>query len=1256
MMSNEHDPYQTNDHPDTATGGRTKESATSLPRRIGRYRLLQKIAEGGMGAVYMAEQDEPVKRRVAIKLIKGGSDSKQVIARFEAERQALAMMEHPNIARIYDAGTTSEGEPFFVMELVKGIPLTQYCDQHQLSIQERLKLFIPVCRAVQHAHIKGVIHRDLKPSNVLVARYDSEPVAKVIDFGLAKAVNHQSALTDKTLFTQFGQIVGTLQYMSPEQAELNQLDVDTRTDIYSLGVMLYELLTGSPPLDRAMLGDKAILKILQIIRDEEPPKPSTRLSESSEAIKGLSQQRQIDPSQLCKILKTELDWIVMKSLEKDRDRRYNTANEFADELTRYINGEESTVRPPSFAYRMRKTLAKHKKLVASISAVFFLLIAGVVGTGTMWLLARAESERANNEAIAKEQAREREQIAREKIEQQRDEIAATLARAIASEKRAGSSFAKSSVLLAQTRWQSNRLSDAQQILDSVPKSYRKLEWYLTRRQFENDGMNCPGHTAPVKSVDISPDGTLVASAGDDHVIRIHDVATSAPVVSIDKHTDSITSVRFLNDQQLISASVDGSVRSWNLSTLAEQKVWLDSKVPVIDMDVSDNRETMTSLQKDGKVRVWSLQSGKPVADYQDEKTHRVVVSPDGEKVISLVRGGLFELELEWLLADGEFGKGTEGFETVSGIVVFDWKNDEKSFIPIRLPEFQANTINVSPTGKLIAIGGFVGEESEFLSSKLRESHLAVLSFGVKPPSELKVYSGQSEEITAVKFTPDGTALLVGHSNGITQSFGINGRQFERIVSRNEGRVNDLAVTPEGFECVTCAENKSVKISELVRDAWNDPIWIGTIGNLTASEDGEQIAFGTLASSSTLLVDFANDSQRLLKYLEPGRRFSPSSKYLASWDGEPPVSSSGLMGWLDRLVGDDKRKNRVSLIDFESNKKVGLDHPSQVSDVRFSGDEQQMLVGLVGGELALWSVPKRKKVRTLQASESPISCVAISPDGNRYAAGSVDKIVRVWGSDDSPVALLDGHSGLITNVCFGTDPEQVIVADDQGIISIWNLESGELVKRLAGHEGPVTSIAITFDGTRLVSSGVDQSLRAWDCETGVELLAISTKHPAFDLHITKNNERLIWRELFGELFHLEIGLVKSLDVGVAEQKRQTSLSQNRELLRVSRKFFWHIEDRFENNRSSEGNFADAFHLAWVISYIHGDSKEAKLFQHWKDDSSDNIYFTSVFPDSLDGELYEEICKDFREMVGQLSSDGDRYLPPVVEHAMELIEEE
>jgi serine/threonine protein kinase len=352
---------------------------------IGNFKLLEKIGEGGFGQVYVAEQSQPVKRRVALKLIKPGMDSREVIARFEAERQALAMMDHPHIARVFDAGTTSAGQPYFVMELVRGVPITQFCEQRQLTPRQRLELFIDVCQAVQHAHQKGVIHRDLKPSNVLVTLHDGVPVVKVIDFGVAKAISEP--LTQSTIYTRFTQMIGTPPYMSPEQAELSGLDVDTRSDIYSLGVMLYELLTGTTPFDQQRLRMVGFDELRRIIRHEDPPRPSTRLSTLAQTATMAAGLQGADLRELTGMLKGDLDWVVMKALEKDRKRRYETAADFARDVRRYLDQEPVIARPPSPWYRFSKFAARNKVAITTASLVLAALLVGT--TVSVWQAIRA---------------------------------------------------------------------------------------------------------------------------------------------------------------------------------------------------------------------------------------------------------------------------------------------------------------------------------------------------------------------------------------------------------------------------------------------------------------------------------------------------------------------------------------------------------------------------------------------------------------------------------------------------------------------------------------------------------------------------------------------------------------------------------------------------------------------------------------------------------------------------------------------------
>jgi len=435
--------------------GADRQPRADRGTRIGPYKLLEQIGEGGMGVVYMAEQQEPVRRMVALKIIKPGMDSGQVLARFEAERQALALMDHPNIARVLDANATADGRPFFVMELVKGTPITKFCDERRLSLRQRLELFVSVCQAIQHAHQKGVIHRDIKPSNVLVALYDDKPVPKVIDFGVAKATGQ--ALTNKTLHTGFGAILGTPEYMSPEQATFNQLDIDTRSDVYALGVLLYELLTGTTPVDKIRLKETALLEVLRLVREEEPARPSVKLS-TTQARASIAATRGTDSDKLAQLLRGELDWIVMKALDKERNRRYETAAGLARDVERYLKDELVEARPPSAGYRLRKFVKRHRVAVLTAALVLLAILGGIIGTTAGMLRAwdaEAKADEARqtaegNKIVAealKEQAignaQEAEKVSRRAEENEKK------AKAAVAEAKAALSFLGSTVISAQ---------------------------------------------------------------------------------------------------------------------------------------------------------------------------------------------------------------------------------------------------------------------------------------------------------------------------------------------------------------------------------------------------------------------------------------------------------------------------------------------------------------------------------------------------------------------------------------------------------------------------------------------------------------------------------------------------------------------------------------------------------------------------------------------------------------------------------------
>ncbi|MHC4091768.1 MAG: serine/threonine protein kinase, partial [Planctomycetota bacterium] len=400
--------------------GAAPASLPDVGRRIGPYKLLQRIGEGGMGVVFLAEQTEPVRRRVALKLVKLGMDSKAVVGRFESERQALALMNHPNVAAVYDAGVTDKGRPYFVMEYVPGVPITKFCDTHRLTMPERLELFMQACNAIQHAHQKGIIHRDIKPKNVLVMRQDGQPVPKVIDFGVAKATDHR--LTEHTVYTEHGVMIGTPEYMSPEQAEMSPLAVDTRTDVYSLGVLLYELLVGALPFEPTELRQAGYAEIQRIIREVEPPKPSTRFSSLGDALHSISDQRRLDTKAMRRQLQGDLDWITLKAIDKDPARRYASASELAADIQRHLNLEPVAASPPGLGYRIGKLIRRRRGSVAAAVAVVLSLAAGLIATSTLYVQAEAERNRAV--AAKQQETRERQRADGERQRAQKAETRA----------------------------------------------------------------------------------------------------------------------------------------------------------------------------------------------------------------------------------------------------------------------------------------------------------------------------------------------------------------------------------------------------------------------------------------------------------------------------------------------------------------------------------------------------------------------------------------------------------------------------------------------------------------------------------------------------------------------------------------------------------------------------------------------------------------------------------------------------------------
>jgi len=599
-----------------------------LGERIGRYKLLQKIGEGGCGVVYMAEQSEPVKRRVALKVIKLGMDTKNVIARFEAERQALALMDHPNIAKVLDAGATEAGRPYFVMELVRGTKITEYCDEASLSTRERLDLFVKVCQAIQHAHQKGIIHRDIKPSNILVTVNDGVPVPKVIDFGIAKATNHQQ-LTDKTIFTAFEQFIGTPAYMSPEQAVMTSLDIDTRSDIYSLGVLLYEMLTGQTPFDEKELLASGLDEMRRTIREKEPVRPSTRLTQelvaadvrrlqspasdkaTTEEEDKASSRRLLQMKELIPLLRGDVDWIVMKCLEKDRTRRYETANGLASDIQRHLNNEAVLARPPSATYRFQKMVRRNKLVFGAITSVAAVLVVGVV-TSTWQAVRATRAER--------EQNRQRESAVKASASEEVQRRFAETQRNVAVEQRK-----LADMQLALQAWEDGDLQRANDLIEAsrpAPGEAPTFEWRYLRKLCQDQSRETfGGSNHQYQSAQLFDHDLLLLNDG--KTLAFHDLARRKDQLQLEDQDGILNPVLCSGNTNLLATVTDdGRIKVWDI---AARRVRVEYEghprsstaalnSPYNTIAFSRDGRWLASAIADNFVKLWDVEAGnsKPV--------------------------------------------------------------------------------------------------------------------------------------------------------------------------------------------------------------------------------------------------------------------------------------------------------------------------------------------------------------------------------------------------------------------------------------------------------------------------------------------------------------------------------------------------------------------------------------------------------------------------------------------------------------------
>jgi eukaryotic-like serine/threonine-protein kinase len=1009
--------------------------------RIGHYRLVRSLGEGGMGIVYLAEQERPIKRQVALKIIKPGMDSKQVIARIESERQALALLDHPNIAHVYDAGTTA-GRPYFVMEYIQGVPITEHCDQQKLTIEQRLQLFLGVCEAIQHAHQKGIIHRDIKPSNILVHMEGDRAVPKVIDFGIAKAMSQ--ALTERTLVTEQGHFVGTPEYMSPEQAQASGQDTDTRSDIYSLGVVLYELLAGVLPFDPKALRQGGPDHARKVIREEEPRTPSRQLTALGKTAEGIAANRQTEVHALSRRLHKELEWIPLKAMRKDPARRYRSASELADDIRNYLNGRPLITGPETVAYRVQKFVRRNRVVVGAGAAVIAVLVLGIVGSTWQAMVAtraRSAAEAAQKQADAERQRAERLLYA-------------------------------ANMNLAQQAWEQGNGDRVRQLLsDSATYPDRGFEWYYLQRQAHQALKTFHGHTASIWSLALSPDGRKIVTGSEDTTAKVWDLATGEELLTLRGHGAEVYSVAFSPDgQRIVTGSMDQTARVWD-TTSGRRLVILKHGGAIGAVAFSPDGQRIVTGGNDRMARVWDAASGGQLLALKGSDRNWIrpaVFSPDGRRILT---GSWDQTAKVWDAVSGQQLLALSGHSDDFKCVAY---SPDGQRIVTGSRDCTAKVWEAASGRELLTFKGHGGSVDSAAFSQDGRRLVTGSADGTAKVweadtgKELLTLRGHGAAVTCAEFFAGGQRIVTGSFDNTVKIWDTTSINEPLIMRGHEDKVMCVALSPDGRRLATASDDHTAKIWDTVngKELLTLKGHRAQLRSVAFSPDGSRIATASLDNEAKVWDAASGKELHTLAGHRAGVHsvaFSP--------DGQRIVTGS-----IDRTAKVWDAATGKELLTLSG-------HRHWLHCAAYSPDGQRIVTGSWDYTAKVWDAASGKELLTFEGHRARVLSAAFSRDGQRIVTGSYDRTAKVWeAASGKELLTLEGHSNEILSVAFSPDGKRIVTASGDGTAKLWEATSGKELLTLRGHSYGLEAVTFSPDGRRVATGSDDQTARIWDVAT------------------------------------------------------------------------------------------------------------------------------------------------------------------------------